>query len=501
MRPQTIGIAATTLVAGITLFTSVVNAQDLQWVQTTRQQPTTQTVARVSTANGTAVQPTFRQPTAFKQPTSARSIAEAQVATTQPVLKVAEAQARRTAERTYVGVLPAQYTEAEEIPPMEADEYYGEPMVAGPMMMQAPMMMGEVGCGVPEPTCGCAAPYGCGDACYSCEPGCCAGDVMFGEASCAAPCGCGSCGDACGCGNMCGDMCGQPGCGCSCGNSWYDDGCETINWPEALFGFEARGCTPILWIPPLKEWTMYGGVQGFKGPLDAGRDGGGFGFHEGFNLGGKMAWLPWPGLGYQFGYRATQNQLHGDAVTGSDDSHSQHFITTGLFHRNRFGWRYGVVWDMLRDERQGSNDYGQVRGQLGWMNPHGREFGFQFASHSNDNVLGTTTYQSADQYLFYYQIYGRQGGDCRAFAGFSGDSNGIIGTDFHMPLNCNWSLAGNWTYMMAEGGSNGSGAQDEAWNLGMSLVWHYGSRAKQWSSRPFRPMFDVADNGSLIVTE
>jgi hypothetical protein len=53
--------------------------------------------------------------------------------------------------------------------------------------------------------------------------------------------------------------------------------------------------------------------------------------------------------------------------------------------------------------------------------------------------------------------------------------------------------------VIPEEDANGLGAQEEAWNLGMNLVWHYGKRAKQCFKGQYRPMFEVADNGSLIL--
>ncbi len=388
-------------------------------------------------------------------------------------------------------VLPAQY---EEIP----SPAHGAPCDCAECQQPGSMYMGEVGCGFAEPTCGCVGGCACGDSCYQEEPGCGfpLGAGMFSEPGCAVGCsdGCCStnvngCGDAC-----CGDMIGEPTCGCN------GDGCDDCqNWPQALFGCDERGCVPVLWLPPIKELTFFGGVHGFKGPLDGARDGGNFGFHEGFNIGGKMAWLPWPGLGYQFGHMSTHNQLNGDANTMSDSAHSQHFVTTGLFRRSRIGLQYGVVWDMLHDERQGANDFGQVRGEVSFRNVANRELGVAFSANSNSNFINGVTYQAADRYLLFYRINGRQGGECRAFAGLTGQSDGIIGSDFHTPLTNRWSLEGNWAYLIPESGNNGSAARNEAWNISMQLVWHYGSRANSWHNRPYRPMFNVADNGSLMV--
>lgn len=501
--------------------------QQLQWVHRSQQQaPTARTASKpssvakqrsqVDVVNMPAKQPTFRQPQQLKQPVGAKPLQTAAAMSEQqaPMLEQATEdptkqrmaarpaqayrQARaRTPSRSTNQVVRTQHEQMEEIypqadsaPPAESYELTGS------------MYIGEVGCGLPEPTCGCAGPCGCGDSgCLVtpgyCEPGCRCEPSCGCEPGCAVGCtdGC-FCGDA-SCGDVCcGDACCEPTCGCG------GDGCsDCVHWPQALFGCDDRGCVPVFWLPPIKEFVFFGGVHGFKGPLDRDRDGGNFGFHEGFNIGGKMAWLPWPGLGYQFGYQAAHSQLSGDSSTGNDSSHTQHFVTTGLFHRQPLGLQYGVVWDMLRDERVLSRDYGQVRGQIGFKNCTNREFGLLWTANTNQNEVNRQDFQAADQYLLYYRMYGRQGGDFRGFLGLTDDSNFMLGSDFHLPLNCRWSLEGNFAYLVPEGGEDGTGADEEAWNIGMQLVWHYGNRAKSWNRQPYRPMFNVANNGSLIVVD
>jgi len=37
-----------------------------------------------------------------------------------------------------------------------------------------------------------------------------------------------------------------------------------------------------------------------------------------------------------------------------------------------------------------------------------------------------------------------------------------------------------------------------AWNLSANLVWYPAGRARRSLASPYRPLFDVADNGSMI---
>lgn len=332
----------------------------------------------------------------------------------------------------------------------------------------------DVGCGFADPGCGCIEPGCCdGPSCDFVDPDCCCGEV-----DCCGDC----CGDACGCGDVC--------------------------WSPWWGRCKDRGAIPIcFYLPPIKEVTLFAGVQGFKGPLDAQRDPGNFGFHQGVNVGGKMAWLPWPGLGYQVGYRATQNQLHGTSQAAPyDGSHSQHFITAGLFRRNRVGFNYGVVYDMLRDERVQPTTFNQVRALISVTNCHGHELGFTFAASDDRQDLTPNVaqalpqqYEPVDQYLGFWRYYGCKGGDIRVFGG-GGSGLGVLGADINAPLDDQWSLSGGFTYYIPDG-SGQVASQEEGWNLGMSLVWHYGCRAKRYSKSCWRPLFDVADNGSFFVDD
>lgn len=346
----------------------------------------------------------------------------------------------------------------------------------------------EPGCGVPEPGCGfpepgCAVmepPYGPEPGCAIADPGC--GFVTEGEA-------CGDC------------LCGDVAC---CGD------CVGGHCPPPCFGGCAeRGAIPIcIWLPPIKEIVLFGGVHGFKNPLDNmpdRRDAGNFGFHEGVNVGGRMAWLPWPGLGFQVGYQAVHSQLSGSTLGPYSSSHTQNFFTTGLFRRRPVGIQYGVVYDFLQDERQGSADFNQVRGLISTTSQFGHEFGFQFTARGGDITVtngGATSFTVRDQYLFFYRYHGQTGGEFRWFIGGNDSHHTILGGDLNAPLNERWSIQTGATYFIpSEDGSSGFEADEEGWNVGINLVWHYGARGRQYYKSPWRPLFNVADNGSMFVDD
>jgi hypothetical protein len=258
-------------------------------------------------------------------------------------------------------------------------------------------------------------------------------------------------------------------------------------------------------VPKWQELTIFGGVHGFKGPYDQARDSGNFGFHEGFNLGFKV---PYSTAGYQIGYQAVHSQLNGDADTNIADPHTQHFFTVGLFERAQNGVQWGIAWDMLRDERFGAVDFHQLRGELSMIERGCHEIGLAAAMHLNDHEVfpaddddPTVLFQPSDQYLLFYRLHGPRGGEGRVYGGFNDDDDGIIGADMMVPLSDRWSLFTGFTYLIPAEHAGQDGASQEAWNIGTALVWHWDCRARTSHSSCYRPLFNVADNGYLIIDE
>jgi hypothetical protein len=331
----------------------------------------------------------------------------------------------------------------------------------------------------------CYQPYG--------EQGnCCDGSCPTG---CAGPC----CGDGCepGCDCPCGQPCGEPGCDCPSGNCKKDVLCIGPGDDESCHIVQVR------W-PKWQEVVLFSGVQGFKGPYDRERDSGNFGFNEGFNIGAKV---PYCALGYQFGYRATEDQLNGDIDTGIKKEFVQSFVTAGLFHRQKEGLNFGVVWDALVDEREQQN-FHQIRSEVSVIGCGCHEFGFGATVGTNTHKLedfnnpGTDLiYQASDQYVLFYRLHGCNGGEGRIYAGVNNDSDGILGSDMLLPIGGCFSVSGNFSYLIPNQSNGTEGASHEAWNIGLGLVWHWDGQARKCFDNCYRPMFNVADNGILIVDQ
>jgi hypothetical protein len=327
----------------------------------------------------------------------------------------------------------------------------------------------------------------------NCEQGNCSGDSCSG--GCAGPC----CGDGCepGCDCPCGQPCGEPGCDCPGPNCKKDVLCIGPGDDESCHIVQIR------W-PKWQEVVVFSGVQGFKGPYDRERDSGNFGFNEGFNIGAKV---PYCALGYQFGYRATEDQLNGDIDTGIKKEFVQSFVTAGLFHRQKDGLNFGVVWDALVDEREQQN-FHQIRSEVSVIGCGCHEFGFGATVGTNTHSLedpnnqGTfLSYQASDQYVLFYRLHGCNGGEGRVYAGVNNDSDGILGSDMLLPIGGCFSVSGNFSYLIPNQSNGTEGATHEAWNIGLGLVWHWDGQARKCYENCYRPMFNVADNSILIVDQ
>lgn len=271
------------------------------------------------------------------------------------------------------------------------------------------------------------------------------------------------------------------------------------------------GCIQCVSIPCpticFDNFEVFAGVQGFTGPVNRGETGS-FGFHEGFNWGAPVPCFG--ALGAQIGLQATQNNLSGAEFT--DETRHQLFLTGGLFRRVDWGLQGGIVFDYLSDDWYANTSLAQMRGEMSWVFPCLHELGFWFsASTTEDTQLSTfsngaaaitETFESTDLYAFFYRHHfsALEGAQARIYAGWTGDSDGLIGADLHLPLGCDWALEGGFAYLIPEQatGAIGRGHAEESWNVAMSLVWYPGARLA-YGNDYYRPLFHVANNGSFMV--
>lgn len=378
---------------------------------------------------------------------------------------------------------------------------------------------------------------GCGPVCdcAECDPGCGVEAACGVEAVCgveAAPgngvelgCGIGaaldrfnSCGVE-GCTDCCESVCGVeeifvegPGCGMEAMGDCSCDACAG--------GYEVD--TLPLFLPMMRiNWSRFQffvGSQGFKGPLNfasvdsnnpAVQSGSGsFGFYQGFNIGHAFKTMRRFGIAGQFGLRATQSNFSGADFT--EDKRYQIFLTTGLFRRVDNGLQYGVVFDYLNQDWYFQSDHMQMRGELSWKTRGCHVFGFRAtgAFHngnsstilrdSSGNRFGSSlSYGGTDQYRFFYRYLLACGGQWDAFGGWTDKDDGLVGASFNVALHHKLSLATTTTFLIPREGDESGGNREEGWNLGIGIVYRPGG--PKGCGRYGEPLFDVADNGSLLV--
>ena len=299
------------------------------------------------------------------------------------------------------------------------------------------------------------------------------------------------------------------------------------------YGFEDWNwfclCVPL---PPDDNLTFNFGAHGFKGPLNGALDGS-FGFQEGFNLGAAVPWCTL-GIGWQIGLQGVHSNYPGQGIASGNDR-DQLFFTWGFFRRVDYGLQGGFVVDHLNDNYIVDLNLRQWRGEVSWVTQCHGEFGVLFnlsdnAEAENFNfAIGGTTYnanitaEGTDLAAFFYRKHFGCCGESwgRIFVGATEDRgslssllalngtpqtiNGVntqasfvLGTEMHVNLSNCWSLETGFTWLTG-GTDDRRGAFEDSWNVGFNLVWYPNGQTCGSHRGYYRPLFNVADNGSFLT--
>jgi hypothetical protein len=260
-------------------------------------------------------------------------------------------------------------------------------------------------------------------------------------------------------------------------------------------------CLENCWGFIFKESSVFVGVQSFKGPLDRGVNGN-YGFNEGVNLAGPLVPFPRKGIGYQVGARWVQSNLSGNAFDSS--SRNQQFFTAGLFHRayrNR-GLQGGVVYDHLNDDYYREVSVGQVRFEASVLNGCGHEIGmWGTAAVEDDEEIPEQRLprpQLTNMGNLFYRYSTDEGHQTRLWCGLTSDDLIVVGADMRVPVSNRIDFTGGFNYIIPDEGNENHGELDESWNIGMNLVWYFGRRRDGIHVTPYRQLFNVADNGTMM---
>jgi len=258
----------------------------------------------------------------------------------------------------------------------------------------------------------------------------------------------------------------------------------------------------------LQNLEMFVGSHGFTGPANRGETAS-FGFSEGANWGAPVPWIGLGELGMQFGFRTAQSNLSGASST--DEQRHQTFVTGGLFRRCDWGFQGGLVVDYLHETWYFDADLIQLRGELSWLYPCRHEIGFWFSTStqresivstldmSNQRTTANEVLSPTDLYAFFYR---HRLDDCgsangRFYAGFTGKGDGLIGADLQTPFNDCWAIQSGFTYLIPQESRGDDGHVEESWNFAISVAWR--PRGGFLSQNYYRPLFNVADNGTFMV--
>jgi hypothetical protein len=316
-------------------------------------------------------------------------------------------------------------------------------------------------------------------------------NVSFLDKDAAEPCGteCGSCDVGCS-GRKSGDLC-----------LAYADPCPKVGLYASL-GIESwRGVSDLMEnnngavtsinmgvpLPKLSQW-------GF-----------------GWQLGGSFGIYDWMGRSANSMYNVNQAQ-------------EQVFVTTGIFRRadEKCPWSGGVVYDMMANNNFGSmaqDPYlGQWRAQVGYALSGKNEIGLwctwrEHSSIRENAVFGfPVTFQPIGQLnAYWHHKLSECGADAWLWMGFPSqtclnpDLGGIthdltFGAAIETPLTDNLALSATFQYAKAAASQGVFGATEDAFDLGVSLVYYPGSsRSRTVAGRTWMPLMPVANNGSFLV--
>ncbi|MFM7108604.1 MAG: DUF6666 family protein [Planctomycetaceae bacterium] len=265
-----------------------------------------------------------------------------------------------------------------------------------------------------------------------------------------------------------------------------------------------------------RDFTAGAGAVAFTNAADLGLNGN-FGFNEYLNQ-GMPFWNAF-GVGWQVGVRGTQTNFQDSNVnlpggrlhrTGRD----QVFVTTGFFTRafEGRGLQGGAVYDYLHDNLYDDIDVSQLRYELSYVWGY-HEVGFWGATNIGDqNGIFSPVRKNPgvastlDLYTAFYRLQFGDANEWKVWGGGTGYGDGIVGSIVRAPMSRSWGLEGFFTYVIPgnsqtvnyDGQGTTSTYAPAAWNVGVNVVFHPGGRSRRSLASPYRPLFDVADNGTMI---
>ncbi|MEI8071060.1 MAG: DUF6666 family protein [Planctomycetota bacterium] len=307
--------------------------------------------------------------------------------------------------------------------------------------------------------------------------------------------------------------------------SFYDDpyACEDELGCFPMWQAEGRICAylrsfgrPYYGWKWYRDFTASGGITSFQNETNLGLHGN-YGTNEYANW--AMPFWNAFGIGWQLGVRGVQSnfqtttlEIPGQTSKLSTNSRNQVFVTTGFFTRafEGRGLQGGAVYDYLRDDWYDNVDASQVRGELSYVWGY-HELGFWGAGNvadtngifsSSSSTTGSAS--TLDLYTAFYRLHFGDANEWKVWGGATGGSNGIVGSAIRAPMSRSLAMEGTFTYVIPSDTQTTTIDKatithtSSAWNLSLNLVYYPAGRSRRSLASPYRPLFDVADNGSMI---
>ena len=248
------------------------------------------------------------------------------------------------------------------------------------------------------------------------------------------------------------------------------------------------------------------GILGFRNTV-SNLEQGNFGLDLGLNWATPNSLLF--GLSAQAGGHFVQSSSEGIEINGSTigDDRSQFFWTSGIFHRGDC-WQFGAVYDSLNDNYYEKFTLGQVRVELSKKLFCDLDFGFRGAFAIDDELVNIwrldTLKQEKEQataiswYSLFLRKYFEWGGEGMIYGGVTDTNDGLVGGQIEVPISDNIALKNSFSFVFSSENNRWNAIFDQTWNVSATFVFYLNGGARENSSNPLRPLFEVADNGTFL---
>jgi hypothetical protein len=291
---------------------------------------------------------------------------------------------------------------------------------------------------------------------------------------------------------------------------------QSVGNPALMSSYGSPFIAPCFGMGWVDNLTFFGGVDGSRAETTG--DNGNFGFYEGLN---------WAAPAYQSGYfsvqagfQAIQSNINGFDKFKYDEpnnkkSGNQIFATVGVFKRlTTRPYQGGAVIDYSYDDFLGKVNLAQLRYELSARTFTNLEYGLigtvGIADDSNwgTNMRGDMffdtfeekySFKSQTTYQLFLRKYTAIGNSVEARLGATSYGDIIFSGNAVFPLTDRFSLNGGFAMLAPKSRPEGLERwRRETWNVSVGAVFYFRGGAMTKIGNPYRPMFDVAGNGSFF---